>query len=160
MAARDAARGDMVQQHIRPSLEQTRSVARRSVWAKQSTLLRDLTDTSRSMAWYSTATALAPVNPNLRKSRKVEVATHRLRLGFRSADEIFQDRDVEPSSHCTTPSPVPLLHYLLHCPRTADLRARPPPPGNELWRAAMVVRRACEVPDVLAPILRDAPPPR
>ena len=160
VAARDAARGPTIQQHIRPSLSQSRAVARRTVCAKQAILLREQVDTSRSMAWYTTAAAQTPVSPNLRKARKTEVATHRLRLGFRTADAIFRDRDPEPCNHCTAPTLDPLLHYLLHCPRTANLRARPPPPGAELWRAAMVVRRATETPDVLATVLRDTPPPR
>ena len=159
-AARDAARGPEIQQHIRPSLSQSRAVARRTVCAKQATILREQVDTSRSMAWYNTAAALPLVSPNLRKDRKVEVATHRLRLGFRTADAIFPDRHPEPCNHCTAPTLHPLLHYLLHCPRTASLRAQPPPPGDELWRAAMVVRRATETLDELATILRDTPPPR
>ena len=159
MTAREAAKGPLVLQSIRQSLGQTRSEAKRSVWAKQAALHRELVDTSRSMAWYTTATEFTPVHPNFKMYRKTEVAAHRLRLGFKTADEIIPDREAEPCRHCNAPSPD-LLHYVLYCPRTAHLRTRPLPPGNELSRAASVVRRACEAPDVLIPILRDAPPPR
>ena len=160
VTAREAAKGPLVLQSIRQSLRQTRSEAKRSVWAKQAALHRELVDTSRSMAWYTTATEFTPVHPNLKINRRTEVAAHRLRLGFKTADGIILDREAEPCRHCNAPSPDLLLHYVLYCPRTADLRTRPLPPGNELSRAASVVRRACEAPDVLIPILRDAPPPR
>ena len=160
VAAREAARGPTVMQHIRPSLSQSRALARRTVCSRQAALLREQEGTSRSMAWYYIATEETHVSPNLRASRVTEVATHRLRLGYRTRDEIFRDRDPEPCNHCTSPTVDPLLHYLLHCPRTATLRAQPPPPGAEQRRAAMVVRRAMETPDALATILKNTPPPR
>ena len=158
--AKNASNDPQVQQHIRESLSQTRATARRRVWNLQETKRRDQIPTSRSMAWHATATEDSAIHPSLRATRKTEAAIHRLRLGYRTAGEIIQDRNIEPCQHCSVFSPEPLIHYILQCPRTRSLRPPPLPPGNEARSAASLIRQACLTPEILTRLLQDAPPPR
>ena len=157
--AKGAARNPLVLQQIRESLNHTRATARRRVWSQQDQIRRDQTPFSRSLTWHATATEDSTIHPSLRTRRRTEVAVHRLRLGYRTVGDIL-DRNVDPCQHCNIRSPDPLLHYVLHCPRTRCLRTPPLPPGNETRTAASLVRRACRTPDTLLLLLQDAPPPR
>ncbi|KAG0729467.1 hypothetical protein GWK47_030277 [Chionoecetes opilio] len=82
---------------------------------------REMEASSRQAAWYAKATAYRPLLPARQLSRADEVKLHRLRLGYRTLEELRDDS----SRQCDTWGPPrrhPLRHYLLSCPATAQLR--------------------------------------
>ena len=84
---------------------------------------------SPSANWYLQATNLIPHNVTKHTNREEAVIMHRLRLGYKASWEIVT-RTNRPCNHCDAETEHPLLHYLLECPFTADLR------GNRLLPAA------------------------
>ena len=67
--------------------------------------------------------------------------------------------------HCNEVVGAPLVHYLLDCPATVELRHLAgqhgfDPGGDRIQAAARMVRCASIRLDALVPILRDFDPPR
>ena len=77
-----------------------------------------LQNTSDSIRWHALSTRdLPPVPPRL--CRRDQVTLHRLRLGYRCNWEISHrtDRDC---AHCLRTTDLPLIHYVIECPKTRD----------------------------------------
>ena len=165
VAAREATREDDVSYNIRPSISHTRTKVRETTVTNMYQHFRQEANTSASVRWYMEATDFQQPRPELLKTRALSSATHRLRLGYVTAGERFVDRVPADCRHCGEPDERPLEHYLLRCPETDRLRQLPTPPGevppdSDTMRAAALVKRACEEPDVLRAVLLEAPPPR
>ena len=161
-AARQATHLPMATVHLRPSLRQTKEKARNRAWSITHNTHQRMAITSPSMRWYQTATGLQPLIPSRRRTRAVAVATQRLRLGYRTLAEIQPGRGTLTCQYCNTRAEEPLIHYLLSCPSTAQLRTQltEDNPEGRTVRAAALVRRACEDPTALEDLLRRTPPPR
>ncbi|KAG0714112.1 hypothetical protein GWK47_014768 [Chionoecetes opilio] len=115
---------------------------------------------SRQAAWYAKATAYRPLLPARQLSRADEVKLHRLRLGYRTLEELRDDFESRQCDHCGHLARHPLRHYLLSCPATAQLRQPIGGPEDDEDRAALVLRRALEDLPRLLVVVRSAPPPR
>ncbi|KAG0710062.1 hypothetical protein GWK47_023569 [Chionoecetes opilio] len=111
-------------------------------------------------AWYAKATAYRPLLPARQLSRADEVKLHRLRLGYRTLEELRDDFESRQCDHCGHLARHPLRHYLLSCPATAQLRQQIGGPEDDEDRAALVLRRALEDLPRLLVVVRSAPPPR
>ncbi|KAG0713912.1 hypothetical protein GWK47_015166 [Chionoecetes opilio] len=106
------------------------------------------------------ATAYRPLLPARQLSRADEVKLHRLRLGYRTLEELRDDFESRQCDHCGHLARHPLRHYLLSCPATAQLRQQIGGPEDDEDRAALVLRRALEDLPRLLVVVRSAPPPR
>ncbi|KAG0715068.1 hypothetical protein GWK47_012765 [Chionoecetes opilio] len=84
---------------------------------------------------------------------------HRLRLGYRTLEELRDDFESRQCDHCGHLARHPLRHYLLSCPATAQLRQQIGGPEDDENRAALVLRRALEDLPRLLVVARSAPPP-
>ncbi|KAG0724419.1 hypothetical protein GWK47_040606 [Chionoecetes opilio] len=111
-------------------------------------------------AWYAKATAYRPLLPARQLSRADEVKLHRLRLGYRTLEELRDDFESRQCDHCGHLARHPLRHYLLSCPATAQLRQQIGGPEDDEDRAALVLRRALEDLPRLLVVVRSAPPYR
>ena len=84
---------------------------------------------SQSALWYTKATDLLP-HPVIRGApRWLAVTIHRLRLGYKANWEVIRNY-IRPCAHCNLDTDTPLLHYLLECTETSDLRNEIDIPGN------------------------------
>ena len=76
---------------------------------------------SQSALWYTKATDLL-LHPVIRATpRWLAVTIHRLRLGYKANWEVIGN-NIRPCSHCNLDTETPILHYLLECTETSDLR--------------------------------------
>ncbi|KAG0713960.1 putative RNA-directed DNA polymerase from transposon X-element [Chionoecetes opilio] len=121
---------------------------------------REMEASSRQAAWYAKATAYRPLLPARQLSRAEEVKLHRLRLAYRTLEELRDDFERRQCDHCGHLARHPLRHYLLSCPATAQLRQQIGDPEDDEDRAALVLRRALEELPRLLVVVRSAPPPR
>lgn len=104
------------------------------------------------------ATGREPLLLPPRTPSRVATAVIRLRLGHLCATQIYR-RAPEPCPHCLVEEEDPLLHYLLRCPATQDLRPRYLLlQEDEAAQAAQIVA-AAPVPSLITMCLR-YPPPR
>ena len=164
-AARVACAHPQVEVNIRPSLTNTRALVRTTTHGRAHQRYQQQLASSSSMRWYRTATDFTPINGALCSTRTIEVATHRLRLGYATIAERIPGGGTLTCRHCGATARKPLLHYLLRCPSTASLRLRRPTEeevrGNtEEEKAANIVRWACSNSTALVTTLRAALPPR
>ncbi|KAG0722292.1 hypothetical protein GWK47_044757 [Chionoecetes opilio] len=121
---------------------------------------REMEASSRQAAWYAKATAYRPLLPARQLSRADEVKLHRLRLSYRTLEELRDDFESRQCDHCGHLARHPLRHYLLSCPATAQLRQQIGGPEDDEDRAALVLRRTLEDLPRLLIVARSAPPPR
>ncbi|KAK3886997.1 hypothetical protein Pcinc_002641 [Petrolisthes cinctipes] len=98
--------------------------------------------------------------------RETRVNLHRLRLGYRCVTEIRAHNN-KNCKHCKETTTEPLLHYLLECPVTAELRnvtnLMDIHPYQEEAKAAAtgLIWETCEDHiENLIKIIEDHPPPR
>ncbi|KAG0718601.1 hypothetical protein GWK47_052144 [Chionoecetes opilio] len=119
---------------------------------------REMEASSRQAAWYAKATAYRPLLPARQLSRADEVKLHRLRLGYRTLEELRDDFESLQCDHCGHLARHPLRHYLLSCPATAQLRQQIGGPEDDEDRAALVLRRALEDLPRLLVVARSTPP--
>ena len=168
MRADDAARRATMRPNIdcavRLSLRQTKERIRGATWAIAHRQRQIAAGTLRSVAWYAKTSNGASLDPTFQRKRRDAVLLHRLRLGYRTWDEIASPREPRQCEHCRYLASYPLLHYLLECPSTVGLR-RPltaPTPASQVDRAAQIVRSLTEShdPEPLLRVLHLTPPPR
>ncbi|KAG0719710.1 hypothetical protein GWK47_049939 [Chionoecetes opilio] len=136
-AAREATRHPAVALNVLPSIHGAKVLARRAAVCAAGQQYRQLVQTSRQAAWHKQATNH---NEQLRPAQQLsrpEVVLHRLRLGYRTLEELRDGFEERPCEHCPYMAPRPLTHYLLSCPATARLRQRVGP----LEDAAVLVLR-------------------
>ena len=161
-AAKEASLKPTVDIETPPSLSSTLLHIR----GKASNLWRDELDEqieagSPSANWFARATGLLP--PDLPKTTPshARISLHRLRLGFHCKDELLPGNAPLQCQHCATPSPTPLIHYVLDCPATREIRVNHPTPQPHVPRhlaAADIIRMT---PDAhLLKLCIAAPPPR
>lgn len=161
-AARGATAFPNVTYHLRQSLHQTRIEIKNRI--KKITLQnhQQLHTTSTSMAWYAAATAFEQLDPTFMKIRRQSVALHRIRLGYKCYAEIFPERGQWSCNHCRQTSEHPLLHYLLNCRATAELRelSTSEDTTQEDEKAAAVVKKIMDEPERWLSVIKNTPPPR
>ena len=92
------------------------------------------------------------------------VTTHGLRLGYKANWEILEN-NIRPCAHCNLDTDRPLLHYLLECTETSDLRNEIDAPGNlhsqeALDTATKLTKHIVESLQNYTDILNTLPPPR
>ncbi|KAG0718417.1 putative RNA-directed DNA polymerase from transposon BS [Chionoecetes opilio] len=163
LAQRIAAQGRHVRLNWVPShhsIQQGKTMARRAAANNTEQQHREMEASSRQAAWYAKATAYRPLLPARQLSRADEVKLHRLRLGYRTLEELRDDFESRQCDHCGHLARHPLRHYLLSCPATAQLRQQIGGPEDDEDRAALVLRRALEDLPRLLVVVRSAPPPR
>ena len=90
------------------------------------------------------------------------MALQRLRLGYRTREELRDDFRSLQCKHCGHHAQQPLIHYLLACPATARLRQQPNDllQDSEEAKAARLVLRAQEDLRALLEVVVTTPPPR
>ncbi|KAG0714320.1 hypothetical protein GWK47_014378 [Chionoecetes opilio] len=145
---------------VLPNIQQGKTMARRAAANSTEQQHREMEASSRQAAWYAKATAYRPLLPTRQLSRADEVNLHRLRLGYRTLEELRDDFESRQCDHCGHLARHPLRHYLLSCPATAQLRQQIGGPEDDEGRAALVLRRALEDLPRLLVVVRSAPPPR
>lgn len=111
--------------------------------------------------WYKTATNLQSLTLDSSASREDKTNMLRLRLGYRTADEIILGTETTTCELCGSEEEDQLVHYLLGCPQTARLRNRIlPPPGYGREVAAQYVRQLHKYRITTTTFMKDTPPPR
>ncbi|XP_063887725.1 uncharacterized protein LOC135115154 [Scylla paramamosain] len=166
-AAKRAASGPQVTRHVPPSLSQVRARARLAATKRARHTHRQLETRKRQAAWYASATGYQSLDASQQQPRADGVLLQRVRLGYCTREQLYDDFRWQECDHCGRHSRHPLVHYLLSCPATAALRPTPPPPahpvGGDLLssreaRAALIVHHTPT--DLMLRVLRAAPPPR
>ena len=118
---------------------------------------------SPSANWYILATDLKPHNITKNTPRELAVVIHRLRLGYKANWQMIQGVNL-PCKYCEVETNLPLLHYLLECPNTINLRRNRTaidlhdPGCNEV--AAKLCREIVEEINDFSDLLLEIPPPR
>ena len=101
---------------------------------------------SPSAMWYSQATNMENLAVPPTMPRKLSVILHRLRLGYACWEELRGDE--KTCDHCEAETWTPLLHYLLECEATEQLRAQAtthtPPHPDPRMQAAAIARTLAE----------------
>lgn len=117
---------------------------------------------SASAAWYATTTKYLPPDIPRHTPSHTRKHLHRLRLGYPTLQQIKPELPREPCSYCDETSATPLLHYLLDCPATTDLRTGGPYPQAEHPLAASTAARliASTADNTLLHLVSSHPPPR
>ena len=166
-AARTATRKPAVTSDVPISLRQVKAAARHAVQQRMERQHRALEESSRQAVWYARATAYQPLLRSLQRTRAEEVVLQRLRLGYRTREELQADFRSLQCLHCGHHARQPLTHYLLACPATARLRrqgdresAADDLQDSEEARAARLVLRVQEDPEALLEVVVATPPPR
>ena len=118
---------------------------------------------SPSANWYLMSTGLTPHDITKHMPRELAVIMHRLRLGYKANWQIVA-RVNKPCSHCDEETEHPLLHYLLDCPFTANLRGNRTLPDvehpNSTVEAAKLCKEINENIGNYSRLLLEFPPPR
>ena len=85
---------------------------------------------------------------------------YRLRLGYRCTWEIVNQEERE-CNYCEQVTEEPLLHYLLECEATDDIRIKiRKPPHNATEKAKEIVYSIIEKIEETKTMLLECPPPR
>ncbi|XP_068224012.1 uncharacterized protein [Palaemon carinicauda] len=152
-----------IQVHIQPALQQIKNKIKTH---PKDNLIKDLhmwaENGSPSATWYKWATELEPPPIDKNTPRKQAVCIHRLRLGYKANWEIREDIQ-RPCDHCGDTPQHALLHYLLECRETAQLRGDLLVDTNapEAGKAAATLAKAIvESFDTHSQLLSRLPPPR
>ncbi|XP_068225093.1 uncharacterized protein [Palaemon carinicauda] len=152
-----------IQVHIQPALQQIKNKIKTHL---KDNLIKDLhmwaENGSPSATWYKWATELEPPPIDKNTPRKQAVCIHRLRLGYKANWEIREDIQ-RPCDHCGDTPQHALLHYLLECRETAQLRGDLLVDTNapEAGKAAATLAKAIvESFDTHSQLLSRLPPPR
>ena len=114
---------------------------------------------SPSATWYLQSTELIP-HPVIKQTpRKLAVILHRLRLGYKATWQLIEAA-FQPCCYCDDTPEQPLLHYLLECPQTAQLRTnRIIQNPDSFEEAANLVKHIIED-SQFHDLLMEMPPPR
>ena len=118
---------------------------------------------SPSANWYLQATDLIPHGVTKHTPRELAVIIHRLRLGYKANWQIVEGVE-RPCEYCEEDTEHPLLHYLLECPNTAQLRGNGNLPRvehpNSVTEAARLCKQLVENIERYERTLIEYPPPR
>ncbi|XP_068232093.1 uncharacterized protein [Palaemon carinicauda] len=119
--AKSTSHIDRVQVHIQPALQQMENKIKPQLKENLIKALHKwIGNNSPSATWYKWATDLVPP-PIDNTPREQAVCIHRLKLGYKANWEMLENNE-RPCEYCdVTPQPA-LLHYLLECRETAQLR--------------------------------------
>lgn len=111
--------------------------------------------------WYKTATDLQPLTTDTSVSRRDRINLLRLRLGYRTKEEIILGQDTTICEHCGSDESDSLVHYLLDCPQTNRIRSLiRPPEGHSREVAAQYVKQLVKFPVTTSNFTKEVPPPR
>lgn len=162
-AAKAATRFNTIQIDVAPSLSQVKQLlASGLLKTPKLNLIAALRSNSESAKWYLAATRCKPPNVDRTTPREARVALHRLRLGYKTLEQINL-RQAKVCEYCNVQPDRPLEHYLLDCPAQAGLRQalsrptihpRPPPAADLVYNLQLYA-----LPQLLQH-LTNHPPPR
>ena len=120
--ANGSLRRDTIAIKVQRSLGQVKTVAKEYEKKSQIENHQMWTDNNaRSVTWYQQATHMNPHPIVNSTTRNLLTIIHRLRLGYRCTWEIVNQEEME-CNYCEQVTEEPLLHYLLKCEATDDLR--------------------------------------
>ena len=155
---------DNVQIRIQPTTSQIKSMmAPAIIYEMKKDIRNHASGGSPSANWYILATDLKPHNITKNTPRELAVVIHRLRLGYKANWQMIQGVNL-PCKYCEVETNLPLLHYLLECPNTINLRRNRTaidlhdPGCNEV--AAKLCREIVEEINDFSDLLLEIPPPR
>ena len=161
--ASQALLAEAPQIYIQPSLQQYKGMAKPAQTRAQLKNFKYwLTNNSPSASWYNQATQLNPLPISKGTPRKLAVILARLRLGYKCNWEVIEPRNMD-CKHCYQSTNLPLFHYLLECPNTAQLRAGnnfTPSQPEAFERAIKIVQDITNDVDKFKGTLMEFPPPR
>ena len=140
VAAKEALLMPRVTIHLPPSISSLKqAIKRRSQRTIKTQHDTELHHQSSSAIWYTHATNLEGLAVPPTVPRRRSAILHRLRLGYPCWEELRGDSRV--CDYCEEETWVPLLHYLLECEATQQLRAQathaPPHPDPRMQAAAL-----------------------
>ncbi len=132
---------------------------RAALQATHNAIQQAVINNSQTARWYAIAsislrTDQAAARPAPHPNTVAAVT--RLRLGF-PCYSTLKDTESEPCKHCLDTPTDPLLHYLLECPATTDLRTSTH--SQHTRDAAAAIVADCPLP-VLYRVCTQYPPPR
>lgn len=154
VAAREGERQDIFK--IPPSLMMTR---RRIKVLTQEKAAEETANNCNE--WFRIATNLQPLVLGRNTSREDRVNLLRLRLGYKTTGEIIQNLETTTCELCGSEAEDQLVHYLLHCSQTQNLRTQiRPPQGQGRAAAAQYVCKLLNYQHNIATFMREYPPPR
>ncbi|XP_045105273.1 uncharacterized protein LOC123500687 [Portunus trituberculatus] len=167
IAAKMAAMRADVMMHIRPSLSSLKAAARKLEHQINDTRNRiNAEEGSRSCSWYRAVTGTRSLEVAGDTPRTTRVHLHRLRLGYPCNWQLI-DRVNRACKHCHFTPAEPLLHWIVECPLTQELRQalhlRDHDSESPEARPAAIhlLRRIwAEKPCILLSMVKDHPPPR
>ncbi|XP_066989234.1 uncharacterized protein [Macrobrachium rosenbergii] len=152
-----------VQVHIQPALQQIKNQIKPQLKENMDKELHSwIGSNSPSAKWYKWATDLVPPPIDRFTPRHLAVCIHRLRLGYKACWEIMED-GARPCEHCEETPQQALLHYLLECRETRQLRSNLQAEENAqdiMHTAATLVKAVVENIETCRQLLTDLPPPR
>ena len=151
---------DHVQINIQPTTSQIKSKLAPTIRKiMQEEVQSQVNAGSPSATWYLKATELIPHPVTKHTPRELAVILHRLRLGYKANWRIIEVA-LQPCNYCDDSPEEPLLHYLLECPQTAQLRGNTHINNpNSFDEAAKLVKTIIESAQ-LYDLLLEMPPPR
>ena len=120
---------------------------------------------ARSATWYQQALHMNSHPIVKSTTRSLQMIIHHLRLGYKCTWEIVNPKERE-CKYCEQVTEEPLLHYLLECEVTDDLRrtVRKPPRNadmqNTTEKATEMVFSIIEHIEEAKDMLLECPPPR
>ena len=163
--AKNTLHSTIIHKCVQPSIPQIKSLTKKhTITAKLANFNHWLNNNSSSANWYSKTTQLKDHLVNKHTPRDLAVILHRLRLGYKCSWEVINpgERDCK---HCSSPTNLPLLHYLLECPSTSSLKPHPSistqaNAPNALEEATKVVANICNDVSIHQDTLLSFPPPR
>ncbi|XP_050724605.1 uncharacterized protein LOC127002567 [Eriocheir sinensis] len=100
--------------NVLPSLQQVKVQARRAAAGSAEDLHRQAERHSWQGAWYARATEHRPLHPRRELDRADQVTLHRLRLGYRTLQEMRNGFAGRRCEHCEAVAHRPLVHYLVY----------------------------------------------
>ena len=161
--AKRALTQDRVRIPIPHSLQQLKTLVKRTALQEWSDHLRRAEATSTSLRWYANATGYEPLTLPAAVSRRNRVRLHRLRLGYPTVRSLGTEYEGEICSLCQEHTDEPLVHFLLDCDVTGPLRTlaarRGHADGEDRWiTAARMVRYMTDDPGALRRITTMEPP--
>lgn len=122
-AARAASFCPHMDVHVPPSLVQVKSRIQRNMGEYSSREhAAEVENGSPLATWYAEATQLRPLVILSNFHPRIRADIHRLRLGYHSSPEIFGTQAF--CEHFEAPTAVPLLHYILQCAATTEIRKK------------------------------------
>lgn len=146
---------------VSPSMAQVKRIIRaNTLQLHKSTHEEEAARGSPSATWYARATEYKPAALLPNTHPKVRAGIHRLHLGYHCLSSL-QGQLPLPCQYCESQTYKPLLHYLLQCPATTNLRGNhqyPEPEDDDAEEAAALIIATTSV-SKLTYVVEVAPPP-